>query len=107
MSLIRQRFGEVQVVSGKGRKNGVTNDVNIQRKESKQMTSSVILKSREIANRIAKLKHQLDQLTDSESWIITRIENVFMTANNEYNYQYIVVEYLIVLNPYKKEQVPN
>mmetsp|Transcript_4275 Transcript_4275/g.3739 ORF Transcript_4275/g.3739 Transcript_4275/m.3739 type:complete len:420 (-) Transcript_4275:239-1498(-) len=74
-SLIRKRFGDVSIVSGKGSKNEKNNlDSNV---EPKQYNS---LKSQEIANRIAKLKHKLDQLTINESWIITRIENVFLTA---------------------------
>ena len=39
------------------------------------------LKSSQIADRIARIKHKLDQLTDNESWLITRIENVFLNAS--------------------------
>eukprot|EP00483_Globobulimina_turgida_P004284 UN04293 len=82
-SIIRQRFGDVHVVSGKGRKNDISNNKSVsdQEKECNPLQLSKTLKSREFANRIAKLKHKLDQVTDNESWIVTRIENVFLTAN--------------------------
>ena len=67
-SLIRKRYGNVKVVSGQNNDDG--KGVNAQRQ----------LKSQDITNRIAKLKHQLDQLTDNEWWIIRKIENVFLNA---------------------------
>merc|ERR1712130_335185 len=73
-NIIRQRFGKVEVSTGIGRKRFIDQHNNVL-----QVTKT--LKSGEIANRIAKIKHKLDQVTDNESWLITRIENVFLTAN--------------------------
>merc|ERR1712154_572970 len=54
-SLIRERFGEVEIASGRGRKEHV---------DQHGMISSQInyaLKSGQMANRIARIKHELDQ----------------------------------------------
>jgi len=79
LSAIRQKFGEVEVVSS-SRKGPLQ-----QPRPSEPMRSSLesggTLKSRDIARRIAKLKHKLDELTDKESWLITRVENILLTKH--------------------------
>eukprot|EP00485_Elphidium_margaritaceum_P025147 CAMPEP_0202717510 /NCGR_PEP_ID=MMETSP1385-20130828/112530_1 /ASSEMBLY_ACC=CAM_ASM_000861 /TAXON_ID=933848 /ORGANISM="Elphidium margaritaceum" /LENGTH=392 /DNA_ID=CAMNT_0049379789 /DNA_START=23 /DNA_END=1201 /DNA_ORIENTATION=+ len=37
-------------------------------------------KSQHLSNRIEKIKFKMDKLTDNESWVVTRIENLLSTA---------------------------
>jgi len=76
-SLIRQRFGEVEVVSGSGKVRQVaeqTKSTNVNAAKRRQPA-----RSRETAHRIARIKQRLDTLTDNESWMVSRIENVLFS----------------------------
>lgn len=97
LSAIRKKFGQVEEVTS--RKGSVQQNKRYTKPQSNEHSydrkpqtnehsydrdsqeSAGTTKSRNIARRIAKLKDKLDQLTDKESWLITRVENILLTAN--------------------------
>jgi len=75
LNRMRQKFGDVTVCSGN------RNSQNIKKSHSRSANRAQAEPSRSVAltQRIAELKSKLDALGDRESWIVTRVENVFKT----------------------------
>ena len=77
LSGIRKRFGEVKVTST-SKKHSAPSAPRT-RTESREISVDGV--SRGMTERIDALKWKLDQLMEQESWILTRLENVFKTVN--------------------------
>jgi len=72
LNRMRQKFGDVTVSSGNRNSQNIQNHHNRLDADAEAKPS----RSDAMTRRIAEVKSKLDTLTDEESWVVTRVENV-------------------------------